>query len=82
MGSQLCNLTVIQRLNFAMNSTEAIERTRAVIRRQQKNFATVQTYLHWLRHNMFALGKLPKTLTNSWNYFRVPSQLNRMGMTT
>jgi len=47
-----------------MNSTEALERTRAVIRRQHKTMATEQTYLHWLRHYMVALGKLPKTLTS------------------
>ncbi len=47
-----------------MNSTEALERTRAVIRRQHKTMATEQSYLHWLRHYMVALGNLPKTLTS------------------
>ena len=47
-----------------MNSTEALERTRAVIRRQHKTLATEQTYLHWLRHYMVALGGMPKTLTS------------------
>ena len=47
-----------------MNSTEALERTRAVIRRQHKTLVTEQTYLHWLRHYIAALGELPKTLTS------------------
>jgi hypothetical protein len=47
-----------------MNSTEALERTRAVIRRQHKTLATEQTYLHWLRHYMVALGRMPKTLAS------------------
>ena len=49
---------------IAMNSTEALERTRAVIRHQHKTLATEQTYLHWLRHYIAALGKLPKTFTS------------------
>jgi len=47
-----------------MNSTEALERTRAVIRRQHKTIATEQTYLHWLRHYIAALGGMPKTLAS------------------
>ena len=47
-----------------MNSTEALERTRAVIRRQHKTMATEQIYLHWLRHYMVALREMPKTLAS------------------
>lgn len=38
-----------------LNPHEAIERTRAVIRRQHKAIATEQTYLHWLGRYIGAL---------------------------
>ena len=47
-----------------MNSTEAIERLRAVIRRQHKTLATERAYLHWLRHYMAALGEMPGHLSS------------------
>jgi uncharacterized membrane protein YidH (DUF202 family) len=47
-----------------MNPSQALERARAVIRRQHKTMATEATYLHWLRHYMTALGVMPKTLTS------------------
>jgi len=50
-----------------MNSTEAVERTRAVIRRQHKTIATEQTYLtylHWLRRYMVALVQMPTVLSS------------------
>src|SRR5213592_3542729 len=43
-----------------MNSTEALERTRAVIRRQHKSIATEQVYLRWLRHHIVAMDQMPK----------------------
>ena len=52
-----------------MNAGQALERARAVIRRQHKTLATEQAYLHWLRHYMAALGEMPRTFTarRSWN---------------
>ena len=47
-----------------MTSTEAVERTRAVIRRQPNTIATEQVYLHWLRRYMAALGGMPRTLAS------------------
>lgn len=47
-----------------MKTGEAIERARAVIRRQHKTIATEQTYLHWLRHYIGAVKCLPPTLTS------------------
>jgi hypothetical protein len=47
-----------------MNTVQALERMRAVIRRQHKTLATEQTYLHWLRHYIAALGRMPKTFTS------------------
>ncbi len=47
-----------------MNPSQAIERARAVIRRQHKTLGTEQIYLHWLRHHMTALGVMPKTLSS------------------
>jgi len=47
-----------------MNSTEALERTRAGIRRQHKTMATEQVYLHGLRHYIAALGQMPPFLSS------------------
>ena len=47
-----------------MNTSQAFERARAVIRRQHKTPATEQTYLHWLRHYMAALQEMPQSLTS------------------
>lgn len=45
-----------------MNTTEAIERVRQVIRRQHKALATEETYVHWLRRYMGALRQMPPEL--------------------
>lgn len=47
-----------------MKPGEAIDRARAVIRRQHKTIATEQTYLHWLRHYIAALASMPAGLTS------------------
>ena len=47
-----------------MNPAEAIERARAVIRRQHKTISTEQTYLHWLRQYILALKHIPQDLTS------------------
>ena len=72
-----------------MNTSQAVEQARAVIRRQHKSPATEQTYLHWLRHYIAALRELPRSLTSEQKLERfltpgraLPPQLNRIGMTT
>lgn len=47
-----------------MNTQEALNKTREVIRRQHKALATEQTYLHWLGHYMRALRHIPASLTS------------------
>ena len=47
-----------------MNSTEVLERTRAVIGSQHKCIATEQVYLRWLRHYIVALGQMPTFLSS------------------
>ena len=47
-----------------MNTSEAIERARQVIRRQHKAFSTEDTYIFWLRRYMFALRRMPKALSS------------------
>jgi len=49
---------------FRLNSTEVVERTRAVIPRQRKSIAAEQVYLHWLRHYIVALGQMPTFLSS------------------
>jgi hypothetical protein len=45
-----------------MNSSQAIERACAVIRRQHKTIATERIYLLWLRHFLASLGEMAKIL--------------------
>ena len=45
-----------------MNRQEALDRTRAVMRRQHKALATEQAYLHWLGRYIQFLKSLPETL--------------------
>jgi integron integrase len=58
-----------------MNPTEAIERARAVIRRQHKTISTEQTYLHWLRHYMTALKSFPAQLASEQKVERFLTEL-------
>lgn len=58
-----------------MKPSEALERTRAVIRRQHKTMATEQSYLHWLRHYMAALGGMPASLTSEQKLERFLTEL-------
>lgn len=58
-----------------MKPLEAIERARAVIRRQHKTLSTEQTYLHWLRHYMFALRSMPKELPSEQKMERFLTEL-------
>jgi|SRR6185295_11199558 len=59
-----------------MNPIEAIERTRAVIRRQHKAIATEQTYLHWLARYIRALKHLPTELTSEQKLERFLTELS------
>jgi hypothetical protein len=45
-----------------MNTEQAINRIRGVIRRQHKALSTEDTYIFWLRRYMAALPKMPKEL--------------------
>jgi integron integrase len=45
-----------------MNPQEAVEKTRAVIRRQHKSISTEQTYLGWLNRYIRALRHIPTSL--------------------
>ncbi len=47
-----------------MNSTQAIERTRLVIRRQHKALSTEECYLFWLRRYIGALRAMPGSLSS------------------
>ncbi len=58
-----------------MNSHEAIERARAVIRRQHKAIATEQTYLHWLNRYICSLRHLPPELSSEQKMERFLTEL-------
>lgn len=58
-----------------MNPTQAIERTRAVIRRQHKAIATEQSYLHWLGRYIRALRHLPPELPSEQKMERFLTEL-------
>lgn len=47
-----------------MKEQEAIEKTRAVIRRQHKAVSTEEAYLHWLRRYIRALHQMPNELAS------------------
>ena len=47
-----------------MNTTQAIDRLRQVIRRQHKALSTEDTYVFWLRRYIAALPGMPKDLTS------------------
>jgi len=47
-----------------MNTTQAIDRLRQVIRRQHKALSTEDTYVFWLRRYIAALPGMPKELTS------------------
>jgi hypothetical protein len=48
-----------------MNASEAIQRLRGVICRQQKDLATEESYVHWLRHYIGSLREIPTTALTS-----------------
>jgi hypothetical protein len=45
-----------------MNTTQAIQQTRDVLRRQHKALSTEDAYIFWLRRYITALRELPQTL--------------------
>ena len=47
-----------------MNPTEAIQKMRAVLRRQHKSLSTEESYTGWLRRYMAALVQMPPELTS------------------
>lgn len=58
-----------------MTGHQAIERARAVIRRQHKAIATEQTYLHWLARYIRALRHLPAELSSEQKMERFLTEL-------
>src|SRR5262245_9398596 len=60
-----------------MNTAQAIERLRRVIRRQHKSLATEDTYIFWLRRYMAALHKMPNTLSSEKKLEQFLSDLAR-----
>ncbi len=50
-----------------MNSTQAIDQLRQVIRRQHKALATEEAYVSWLRRYMKALAKMAPDLPSFRN---------------
>ena len=47
-----------------MNTAQAINRVREVIRRQHKALSTEDSYLYWLRQYMGALRSMPPDLSS------------------
>jgi integron integrase len=60
-----------------MNTQQAIERIRGVIRRQHKALSTEDTYIFWLRRYMAALPKMPKELSSDKKIERFLTDLAR-----
>ena len=60
-----------------MNTTQAVQRLRDVIRRQHKALATEASYVQWLRRYMAAIRHLPNTLTSEQKLERFLTQLAR-----
>jgi hypothetical protein len=60
-----------------MNTTQAVQRLRDVIRRQHKALATEESYVQWLRRYMAAIRHLPNTLTSEQKLERFLTQLAR-----
>lgn len=58
-----------------MNTTEAIQRAREVIRRQHKALATEECYLGWLRRYMAALWQMPPHLASEQKLERFLTEL-------
>jgi hypothetical protein len=47
-----------------MNTTQALEQTRAVMRRQHKALSTEDCYLFWLRRYILPLQDMPASLSS------------------
>jgi hypothetical protein len=58
-----------------MNTGQAINQARAVMRRQHKALSTEDTYLFWLRRYMAALPEMPKGLSSEQKIERFLSDL-------
>ena len=54
---------VLRKWGDIMNSTQAIQRLRNVIRRQHKALSTESTYVYWLSHYIAAIREMPATLS-------------------
>jgi arginyl-tRNA--protein-N-Asp/Glu arginylyltransferase len=60
-----------------MNSTQAIQRVRDVIRRQHKALSTEETYAFWLRRYLRALHGMPEGLSSEKKLEQFLSDLAR-----
>jgi len=60
-----------------MTRTEAIDKARDVMRRQHKAISTEETYLHWLRRYMAAIGQMPNELASEKKLERFLTELAR-----
>ena len=60
-----------------MNTLEAVNRVRDVLRRQHKALATEDTYVFWLRRFMAALPKMPKDISSERKIERFLTDLAR-----
>jgi integron integrase len=60
-----------------MNTEQAINRARDVIRRQHKALSTEETYLSWLRRYMAALREMPEALSSEKKIERFLTDLAR-----
>jgi hypothetical protein len=60
-----------------MNTEQAIDRLRSVIRRQHKAISTESSYVYWLRRYMIAIHQYPETLTGEQKLERFLTELVR-----
>jgi len=58
-----------------MKSSEALQKTREVIRRQHKALATEDIYLHWLRRFIVAVRQMPNALASEQKLERFLTEL-------
>jgi hypothetical protein len=60
-----------------MNTEQAIQRLREVVRRQHKAISTESTYAFWLRRYMLAIPRYPEELTSEQKLERFLTELAR-----
>lgn len=63
-----------------MNTAQAIQKLRQVIRRQHKALATEESYVLWLRRYMAAIRQMPNALSSEQKLERFLSELAQRGV--